>query len=346
MTVLLAKSNLLRREPWRVETLIVEDEAGLHVVKRRPPGIGPAATAPLQLGTLAERHARLAAAIDAFALPRILHAGEHELRLEHVAGQTSLAKLERCLYERRFAAAQAEIDGVLALLQELPGVLADPHDHAGFAAAFDPDDRAGRLGAEPCILPGLYDFGLGNLVTPADGGPRVLVDWEWTLPWPMPVAFVRFVVVRNAAEYLQPLIRALTSDALPGLVFFDDVVIPEAWAVAAGLDPHAVRRFVAFEAAFQGWIHVMHRPVDQYVIHDEPRRITCRQDENATLLAERLGSELAAERREARVLREQLATRDIELLNTRRVLSDLDGVRFSVRHLRTLLVRRFRGRRP
>ncbi|MCW3024213.1 MAG: hypothetical protein JWR30_3535 [Conexibacter sp.] len=126
MTVLLAKSNLLRRAPWRLETLIVEDGDGLHVVKRGPSSADPAGRPP-RLGTLAERHAVLAAAAgDAFALPRILHAGERELRIEHVAGQTSLARLERRLCERRFAAAQAEIDDVLTLLDQLPGVLADP----------------------------------------------------------------------------------------------------------------------------------------------------------------------------------------------------------------------------
>jgi hypothetical protein len=345
MTVLLAKSNLLRRAPWRLETLIVEDGDGLHVVKRGPSSADPAGRPP-RLGTLAERHAVLAAAAgDAFALPRILHAGERELRIEHVAGQTSLARLERRLCERRFAAAQGEIDDVLALLDQLPGVLADPHDDEGFAAAFDPDGRAGRAGVERCLMPGLYDFGLGNLVSPRDGGRRVLVDWEWTFPWPVPVAFVRFAVVRNAAEYLQPIIRALTGDALPGLIFFDDVVIPEGWALAAGLDPAGVRRLLAFETAFQDWIHVMHRPLELYEVHTEPRRVTRRQDENATLLSERLRSQLSGEGRTADRLRAQLAARDVELVNARRILADLDGVRYAARHLRELLRRRLPRRR-
>jgi hypothetical protein len=345
VTVLLAKSNLLRRDPWRLETLIVDDGAGLHVVKRRPSGL-PEVPPPLRLGTLAERHARLSAATDAFALPRILDAGEQELHIEHVDGQTSLAQLERCLYERRFGAAQTEIDDVLALLEALPVVAADPHDDAGFVAAFDGDGLAGRRGAEPCIVPGLYDFGLGNLLTPRDGGRRVLVDWEWTLPWPVPVAFVRFAIVRNAAEYLQPLIQALTSDALPGLILFDDIVIPEGWARSAGIEHADVRRFLALEAAFQDWIHLMHRPLDQYVVHPEPRRVTSRQDENAALLAERLEAQVAAQRREVDGLRERLATRDLELVNARRVLSDLDGVRYSARHLRELLGRRLVRLRP
>jgi hypothetical protein len=339
VTVLLHTANFLRRRQHWTETLIVEDGAGLKVVKRLA-ARDPAAPAHFS-ESLAERHARLSAAQSVVRLPALLEAGERELVVEHVAGETSLARIERCLHERRFAAAQAEVDAVLGLLARLPSTETDPHGHEGFRAVFDPDDRAGRHGAERCLLPGLYDFGLGNLIIPADpAAPRVLVDWEWTFPFPVPAAFVAWVVVRNTAEYLQPAIRALCGPELPGLIYFDDVVIPEGWARAAGLDVAAVARFLALETAIQSWIHVCHRPLERFAIHPEPRRVDARRDENATLLTARLRAEAAAAAEERDALARTVAEQDAELAAQRRLLADIGGVKYATRHTLRLVRRR------
>jgi hypothetical protein len=337
VTVLLHKANELRRPAWRVETSIVDD-GGLRVVKR-------ASGDPVdgELGTLAERHRRLSRAQQVVGLPRVLRSDATAVEVEYVAGETSLARLERCLYERRFAAAQLEIDTVLRLLRQMPAIDVDAYAADGFVAAFDPERRARGAPIETCLLPGLYDFGLGNLVISPGASQRIVVDWEWTFPWPVPLAFVGFVSIRNAAEYLQPLIRALTSEALPGLIFYDDVVIPEGWAQAAGLDRAGVRRFLALEASFQDWLHVMHHPFERYDIHPDPRRVTRRQDENAALLVNRLETELAATRAIADAALEQARAKDTELVASRRIQADLSGLRYSAAHLRRLVVRRLRG---
>jgi hypothetical protein len=334
MTVLLHKANLLRRRHWQTETLIVEDNGALRALKRWPSAQGPA---PGNLGTLTERHARLAEAQNVVGLPALLEVTDTELTVEYVAGQTSLGCVERCLYERRFAAAAAEVEEVLALLDRLPSLEVNPYDDERYVAALDPERRALGDGPERCLLPGLYDFGLGNLVVPDGGGPRVVVDWEWTTPWPVPAAFVGFVCVRNTAEYLQPMIRALTSAAFPGLVFFDDIIIPEAWARAAGLDATTVARFLAMEVSLQRWIHITHRPLERFVLHAEPKRVTERADENAALLAGRLRAELADERAQADALRGQALALEAELHAGRRMLADLGGARYATRHVARLL---------
>lgn len=343
MTVLLHKANFLRRREHWTETLIVEDGDALKVVKRLPGGDGGAAPPDLP-ETLAERHARLSAAQSVVRLPALLSVAPGEVVVEHVAGETSLARVERCLAERRFAAAQQEIDTVLALLRALPAVDADPAAAEGFRAIFDPDGAApAGTGSERCLLPGLYDFGLGNLVIPADpGSPRVLVDWEWTFPFPVPVAFVAWVAIRNTAEYLQPMIRALCGTELPGLVFFDDVVVPAGWAAAGQFDPASVARFLALEVSIQRWIHVTHRPLDRYRVHPEPLPASERRDENATLLVARLERELAAARDERDVLRQRLDDAEVDLINQRRVLDDLDGIKFASKHVLRLARRRMR----
>jgi hypothetical protein len=336
VTVLLHKANYLRRRPLWVETLIVQEDGELKVRKRLP---APSVPLPTHLPeSLVERHARLSAAQSVIRLPALLEAGERELVIEHVAGETSLARIARCLQERRFGAAQAEVDAVLDLLAQLPGVDADPSADEGFRAIFG-GDAGGPV--ERCLLPGLYDFGLGNLVIPADpAAPRVLVDWEWTFPFPVPAAFVAWVMVRNTAEYLQPAIRAVCGPELPGLIYFDDVVIPEGWARAAGLDAAAVARFLALETAIQGWIHISHRPLERFAIHPEPRRVDARRDENATLLAARLRAEAAAAAEERDALARRVAEQEAELTAQRRVLADIDGVKYATRHTLRLVRRR------
>jgi hypothetical protein len=224
-------------------------------------------------------------------------------------------------------------------------VTCDPAGDAAFTALFDPGRAWTSGGAEPCLRPGLYDFGLGNLIHRPAGERDCLVDWEWTFDAPVPAAFVRFVLVRNTADYLQPLIRALTSPRLPGRIFVDDAVIPERWAELAGLTPDTVRRFVAYEAAFQQYLHVMHRPMEAHVLHADPERVTERRDVNAALLAERLRAEADAERARADELAQAVRDRDDQLAWAARRLSDLSGVRHSARHLAGLVRERVRGAR-
>ncbi len=185
----------------------------LRVRKRVPDGAPADLAASLEL--LAS-HALLAAPRCRVRAPAVLATGPGWIDVAWVEGETSLGTLERLLLERRFEAAHAELEDVLGLLEVFPRCEADVSAPGEFAAVFDPAGAWSPGGLEPCLVPGIYDFGLGNLVRPAAGGPRVLVNWEWVFPWPVPLAFAQYVVVRHSAEYLQTLLRALTSECLPG----------------------------------------------------------------------------------------------------------------------------------
>lgn len=340
MTLLAINANYLRRSRWALETLVLEDAGGRRVRKRVPAGV-PAAG---RVAELAARHHALAAADVPVALPRILATGEGWIDVEWIEGETELAVVERLLHDRQYGAAHAEMERVLELLDRFPQTETDPYEHGDFAAFFDPG-RTWRTGErEHCLVPGLYDFGLGNVIRPSRGGLPVLVDWEWTFDFPVPVAFVRFVIVRNSADYLQPLLRALASPRLAARIFLDDALVPEPWARAAALDPATIARFVAWEAAFQDRVHLVHRPFTEHVIASEPERVASRRDENAGMLVARLMTALDIERARADELQRAVADRDGQLAWAARQLSDLSGVRHSAAHLARLVVAR-RARR-
>lgn len=334
-TVLAARANHLRRAHAALETLVLDDGAGRLRVRKRVPSWAPAEG---RVEALLAARQRVESSGARLRVPALLDRGDDFVDLEYAAGEPVLVRIERALLERRFDSASAVIGQVVALLETFPTEEVDPGTHPGFCEVFG----KGAAGPELCVVPGLYDFGLDNLVFGSHDQPPVLVDFEWAFPFVVPRKFVRWVGVRHTAEYLQPLVRALTSPALPGVVLFDDVVIPERWLIEAALDPADTRRFLAWECAFQGWLHIVHRRFDQHVVHENPGRVDARVDENAAGLLGRLENQMLAAGDEVRGLEHELEVARVEAREAQRRLAELAGIRRSAVNLGRLVARKVR----
>jgi len=174
------------------------------------------------------------------------------IEYEYLPYQSLLNSIAGHLADRRWAEADRLFQDYVNRLNSLPKIQTVPEE---FLKTFDGDKNAGNQKLE-CLSRGLLDLTPRNILV--DGDRWVIVDHEWSFDFPVPVVFVVFRAVREAAVVLQSQIRAAASRTMPVTDIFalglQKLYVPVLWAQHITDTPITSSRMLRWELGFQRYV--------------------------------------------------------------------------------------------
>lgn len=174
------------------------------------------------------------------------------IEYEYLSYQSLLNNIASHLADRRWADADRLFQDYVNRLNSLPKIQIVPKE---FLKMFDGDENAGNQELE-CLSRGLLDLTPRNILV--DGDRWIIVDHEWSFDFPVPVVFVVFRAVREAAVVLQSQIRAAASQIMPMTDIFalglQKLYVPVLWAQHITDTPVTSSRMLRWELGFQRYV--------------------------------------------------------------------------------------------
>lgn len=272
MKIIYARGNLNRKQKYLISTIICQNNNTKFVRK-----YASSSEAVSQLLNLQNIYNTLSKITEKnIYFPKIIDQKKNYIDFEYIDLPSLELIIEEAIISHQFEKSRNYLLIFKKIVSSIPTKLVDPYKNKGFIDIFDPKKNFDLNSKERCILPGLLDLNLDNLLYNSKNSSIYLIDWEWTYDFPISSNFVLFRSLFYLSYKLQSLITTFCSSNFPCFEVFNNFFIPVAWWNLFSFSQKDIEKFFIYENNFQNSVNSLQVDIDKTIFPNEKKDINKR----------------------------------------------------------------------